>query len=227
MTTKTHHQSSGSNPPSQARQQSGGANGGTGGSASKLAQGLERGKDTLAELKEDMTDKMSTQLEAAKDTMREVSSDAGRALQSAGNALMTVAKENPLPLALTGVGITWLAVNLLTASSDETSQATSSKGSNKSSRKGNGISASSIQQMAKDNPLLAGAALFATGAANGMALPRTNLENTWLGQGRDQMITKVKKAARETMNKVETVAGAITSGSEGSSSNRGNASTTH
>ncbi len=59
----------------------------------------------------------------------------------------------------------------------------------------------SVEALIKEDPLLAGAAVFAAGAAIGMAIPRSG-KNAWFGKGREAVVHKVQDMAHDAFEKV-------------------------
>jgi len=66
---------------------------------------------------------------------------------------------------------------------------------------------SQYQQSLQENPLAVGAVSLALGAAVGMMLPSTRTENRWMGDARENLTQKAEEAARDTIEKVQEVAG--------------------
>lgn len=67
------------------------------------------------------------------------------------------------------------------------------------------------QQMLQDTPLAVGGIALALGAAVGLALPETPLERSLMGEARDTLVQRAQEAAQESMQKVGSVAQAVTS----------------
>ena len=63
-----------------------------------------------------------------------------------------------------------------------------------------------MRDMLRTNPMALGAAVLATGAAVGLALPTTRVEEEYMGEARDQVMDKAETLARDTMGKVKRVA---------------------
>lgn len=55
------------------------------------------------------------------------------------------------------------------------------------------------------NPLAVGAAVVAAGTIVGLALPNTQREDRWLGEGRDQVMSKAKDLAKDAIDKVDRI----------------------
>jgi ElaB/YqjD/DUF883 family membrane-anchored ribosome-binding protein len=66
---------------------------------------------------------------------------------------------------------------------------------------------SQYQQSLQENPLAVGAVSLALGAAVGMMLPSTRTENRWMGDTRENFTQMAEEAARNTIEKVQEVAG--------------------
>jgi hypothetical protein len=61
-----------------------------------------------------------------------------------------------------------------------------------------------------DAPLAVGAAALALGTAVGLAVPRTRMEDEWLGDARDTLLDKAQSVASQTLDKVGEVAERVT-----------------
>jgi len=69
--------------------------------------------------------------------------------------------------------------------------------------------ANRLQRMVRDNPILVGAGAMMLGAAFGMAVPETEIENEWMGEARDNMIESAQRAAQDAVSKVKDSAGSV------------------
>jgi len=61
----------------------------------------------------------------------------------------------------------------------------------------------SFQRLVKENPLAVGAAAVAVGAAVGLALPSTRLEQEYMGEASEKIVDKAQQVARDAMDKVK------------------------
>jgi len=57
-------------------------------------------------------------------------------------------------------------------------------------------------ELYRKNPLAVGAAVLAVGAAVGLAIPRTRLEDEWMGSASDSVATKAQELAHDAMGRV-------------------------
>jgi glutathione S-transferase len=64
----------------------------------------------------------------------------------------------------------------------------------------------SVEDMVREHPIAVGTALFATGAALGLAIPRSSLEDSWVGRERDQILSSAHRFAQGAAKKVESLA---------------------
>jgi len=64
----------------------------------------------------------------------------------------------------------------------------------------------SVEDTLRENPAVVGATAVAIGAVTAMVLPRTRIEDEWVGARRDQVIEKAQEAARGAVEKVESAA---------------------
>lgn len=61
----------------------------------------------------------------------------------------------------------------------------------------------------QENPLAVGAVAMALGAAVGLAIPSTQVENRWMGETRENLVQKAEETARDAVGKVQQVAGQV------------------
>jgi len=64
-----------------------------------------------------------------------------------------------------------------------------------------------LQYLMETNPLALGVVAVAAGAIIGLMLPRTQTEDHLMGETRDRLMDQAKNTAKETMHKVQNVAG--------------------
>ena len=64
----------------------------------------------------------------------------------------------------------------------------------------------SLQHLIHQNPLAVGAAAVAVGAAVGLSLPATRVEQEYMGEASEKLKDKAQQAARDAMDKVKSVA---------------------
>ncbi len=146
--------------------------------------------------------------------------------QGAAGQVVDKVKENPWPALLLGAGATWMIID---AARGERPRARS--GQNRRQR-GRGRSnegfasealsavadagrtvvdagrsvGGRVEQLVRDNPVAAGAAMLGVGVAVGLALPATTAENRLLGDARETVVRRAKEAARGTVRNVRDVA---------------------
>lgn len=77
----------------------------------------------------------------------------------------------------------------------------------------------SVEDVVREHPIAVGAALLATGAAIAMAIPRSALEDTWLGRERDQVVSSAQKLAQGAMQKAQTFAKQVSSSAANGTAN--------
>lgn len=63
-----------------------------------------------------------------------------------------------------------------------------------------------LMNLMKDEPLIAGALVFAAGAALGALLPRSSVENAYVGEHRDRLLSRADEIFREETAKLKAVA---------------------
>jgi len=74
----------------------------------------------------------------------------------------------------------------------------------------------SVEDVVREHPIAVGAALFATGAAIGLAIPRSAFEDNWVGRERDQLVSSAQRLAQGAAKKVESMAKEVAGASNGS-----------
>jgi hypothetical protein len=72
-------------------------------------------------------------------------------------------------------------------------------------KRGTAMSPKDLQSAVEDNPLAIGLAALAAGAAVGLMLPVTNVENQYLGETRDSMVSSAKEMAGQAAERVQDV----------------------
>ncbi len=215
--------------------------GGRGASRRIRAKVVERASDVkegvgeMAEsVKGELAEDWKSANERARDATQSVQKDAERlagkarrSLERAGSRVAGFVKDNPLPLAMLGAGLTWLAVDLIAGGGRaERSEAPRRGDGGAADRLGDatrrvkqstrkilhdvGARGERIERTLEDtireNPAAFGAGALALGAATGFVLPRTRLEDEWLGEQRDEVVQKAEQAARGAVDKVESAA---------------------
>jgi hypothetical protein len=149
--------------------------------------------------------------------------------------LMARIRSNPVPAALAGVGLGWLAFanqqtntrrrsnyeqDLAKAPSVDWRGGSSEPGL--AARTGDYASQTtdSVRRMAQrrqnqlrrmidENPLLVGAGALMLGAAFGLAVPETDTENEWMGDARDTVMTRARDMARDAAEQVQNTASGV------------------
>lgn len=68
---------------------------------------------------------------------------------------------------------------------------------------------SRVQRMVRNSPILVGAGALMLGAAFGMAVPETDVENEWMGEARDSVIDRAQQMAQDAATKIQDTAGSL------------------
>jgi hypothetical protein len=142
--------------------------------------------------------------------------------------LMARIRHNPIPAALAGVGLSWLAFSSSeprdrqyaagwgdasgaegSATQIESRTREYASDATESMRRMMRRRQSQFQHMVQDNPLLVGAGALMLGAAFGMAVPETETENELMGEARDNMVGRAREMARDAANQVQDAAGTV------------------
>jgi len=137
--------------------------------------------------------------------------------------VMARIRGNPIPAALAGVGIGWLAFAGGKSASGETRRWSSEPGGESAGERlerarGSMSSASGtmrqmmrrrrsqFQNMVQENPLLVGCGALLLGLAFGMAVPETETEKQWMGEARDTVVGRAREAARGAASQMQDAA---------------------
>jgi len=233
----------------------------------KVTDMAERAGDTASRMAERAGDTASRMVEQTR---------------RAAEGLPRPVRENPLPLALIGVGLAWLLIRTrssngrsdwdrdrnwsrdnrnddwydeyggtpgrssygraqeyseyseYSAFSDRTGQTGSSSESNVSERVGEMASDVSrrarslsrttqnrLEQTMRENPMALGIVALAAGALIGTMMPRTEMEDSYMGEARDNIVDSARQMAEE---KVQTLSDAVRDSGETGSNNAPNTS---
>jgi hypothetical protein len=143
-------------------------------------------------------------------------------------------RDNPIPAALCGIGLTWLATSesgrsrasISTGSWEESgdgrddssalSEATRHIGDKAQEyafetttavRRSTRRAQTQLQRMMHDNPLMVGAGALVVGAALGLSLPETERENEWMGETRDNLVNRAQDVARNAASTAQEATG--------------------
>lgn len=144
------------------------------------------------------------------------------------DGLMARIRHNPIPAALAGVGLSWLAFSSSEPRDRQYAagwgDASGAEGSatqiasrtreyasdtTESMRRMMRRRGSQFQHMVQDNPLLVGAGALMLGAAFGMAVPETQTENELMGEARDNVVGRARDMARDAASQVQNAAGSV------------------
>jgi hypothetical protein len=172
---------------------------------------------------------------ATTERVREMAESAGETAQQAVDytretaaRVAGTARQNPIPLALIGLGAAWW----LTARSKGTSPSFArdadageygrgyATAHDQRGRAGRSDTAESLrrvvtrrtnqlQRTIEQNPLLVGAGALMLGAAFGLAIPETEAENDWMGEARDNVVGRARDLARDATNQVQEAASTV------------------
>lgn len=148
----------------------------------------------------------------------------------AGSRVVAVVRDNPIPAAMVGIGLSWLMFGGRGRSSGGyTSQQQSGSHSgvravaDRAGEMGEQVAdrardvANTVRYDAREgarlashqfhaNPLAIGAAAVAIGVAAGLAIPQTRQEQELMGEARDRLVDRAKDVASEAKEKLQAVA---------------------
>jgi len=161
---------------------------------------------------------------AAADKVRELAGSAGETAQQAVDytrdaaaGVVTTARENPIPLALIGVGAAWW----LTARSRSSAPSFERHSGARDHAYGAGTPdaasvtravtrrTNQLQRAIEQNPLIVGAGALMLGAAFGLAIPETDVENDLMGETRDSVVGRARDLARDATHQVQEAASTV------------------
>lgn len=72
-----------------------------------------------------------------------------------------------------------------------------------------------IESTLRENPLALGAVAIAIGAAIGLSLPHTHVEDEWMGDTKERLLHQAEDMAGQAIHKAEEAVGQLTSGEKG------------
>jgi hypothetical protein len=157
----------------------------------------------------------------------DVAQNARDAAANAGSAALNVIREHPIPVAVAGLGVSWLlthrpnpahvsqnvtkvteardqiggAVGDAVTRAQDAAQQIGSQAATGANRAG-GL----LQQAIHDNPLAVGAAALALGAVVALAVPQTPQEHQVMGPARDRLVANAQDTAQSIAQKAQTAA---------------------
>jgi hypothetical protein len=137
---------------------------------------------------------------------------AGQVGDTTGDLLGTIWR-NPVPAALAGLSIAWLAMNGRNSNRGDhlihearNAMGERIEGAGEAVGDAAGQAQGQLQRMLYENPLVVGAAALAVGAAVGAAVPETRPEHRLMGPVRDNLMDRAQEVAQDTVDKVRQVA---------------------
>jgi ElaB/YqjD/DUF883 family membrane-anchored ribosome-binding protein len=74
-------------------------------------------------------------------------------------------------------------------------------------RQGARVASDRVKNTLQDNPMALGVAALAAGALVGLTLPKTRVENEYMGEARDRLVDQAKSVASDAVEKVQRVTG--------------------
>lgn len=77
-----------------------------------------------------------------------------------------------------------------------------------------------IEATMRQNPLALGAVAIAVGAAIGLALPHTHVEDEWMGETKERLIRRAEGVAGEAIHRAEDAVGQLTAGQQDKGSDK-------
>jgi hypothetical protein len=142
--------------------------------------------------------------------VRDVAGGVARGTQGAAGQVVGKVRENPWPALLIGAGATWMVIDATRGHGEDDAPR---RGRRRQGGAGHYVkqavstvadagrgAGGHLQQFARDNPLLAGAATLGIGMAVGMAIPESAKEAEVFGNAGRAIARKAKDAVRGTMD---------------------------
>jgi len=201
-------------------------------------------RDEMTLTVEEIGDRLDPQniIEGAKETVREATvgkvedmantagtmvTEAGDTVREAGSGLVDRITSNPIPAAMVGLGLGWLALSSRPASPDRSSIGGQQRAGMMADRVGRTMDDVSGQvgrvadelpyqvrstadqigseagRMFQSNPLAVGAIAVAVGTAVGLAMPATDMERRAIARPARQVMDRAEEAATEAIEGVE------------------------
>jgi ElaB/YqjD/DUF883 family membrane-anchored ribosome-binding protein len=200
----------------------------------EIRQEIQQIRDEMDHTLEAIQERISPQhlMDQAREAVREVTHGAAAdvaqnardAAANAGSAALNVIREHPIPVAMAGLGVSWLlthrpnpahvsqnvtetrdqiggAVGDAVTRAQDAAQQIGSQAATRANRAG-GL----LQQAIHDNPLAVGAAALALGAVVALAVPQTPQEHQVMGPARDRLVANAQDAAQSIAQKAQTAA---------------------
>jgi Protein of unknown function (DUF3618) len=200
----------------------------------EIRQEIQQIRDEMDRTIEAIQERISPQhlMDQAREAVREVTHGATvdvaqnvrDAAANSGSAALNVIREHPIPVAVAGLGVSWLlthrphpahvsqnvteardqiggAVGDAVTLAQDAAQQIGSQAATRANRAG-GL----LQQAIHDNPLAVGTAALALGAVVALAVPQTPQEHQLMGPARDRFVANAQDAAQSVVQKAQTTA---------------------
>jgi hypothetical protein len=242
---------------------------------------MDQVKDTVREATigkvEKVMERVNDTISNVTEPAMEVMGRAGEKLKETGSVVTNTVRQNPIPLALIGLGLGMFIVNRVRSADDRTMRSRTYEpdyepgygmstpqyrgmGRQYGTRSGEYAGASrqygmsnrstlgqmretanefahgtaekvshlshqakegalragrGFQRMLNENPLAVGATAVAVGAAVGLVLPTTRIEQEYMGEASERMVDKAQQVARDAMDKVKNATQGDAGGGQG------------
>ena len=195
---------------------------------------IERTRTDMSETVDAIQNKLSPQ-----NLKEQAKEQATGTAKGAGSTIMQTIRENPLPAALTGIGLGWLFMSARKQSASgpsggqSVSQAQERAGQvanqaqDRMSQLGSQAQGQAqrakggFQRMLQENPLAVGALAVGAGAAVGLAIPQTAKEHEAMGEARDTLVERAQEKAQDAQQRVQRVAEEAQSAAKEEAENQG------
>jgi hypothetical protein len=111
--------------------------------------------------------------------------DARDTVTDATKSVLETIKANPVPAALVSLGLGWLIM--------------SGRSSSQAARHAVHRVSEAVGE-ARENPLALGALAIAIGAAIGLSLPHTHVEDEWMGEAKERLLRRAEGVTKNGTN---------------------------
>ena len=206
---------------------------------------IERTRTDMSETVDTIQNKLSPR--NLKEQAKEQAKDTAR---GTGSTIMETIRDNPLPAALTGIGLGWLFVSARKQSASgpsagqtvsqtqsraqetanqaqDTAGRVASQAQERMSQLGSRAQGQAqrakggLQRMLQENPLAVGALAVGAGAAVGLVVPQTGKEHEAMGEARDTLVEKAQEKAQDAQQRAQRVAEEVQSAAREEAANQG------
>jgi len=114
-------------------------------------------------------------------------------------------RDHPVPIALVGLGLGWLAVDSGTTRTGGNGVTDKVSGMKESTQAADARTRAGFQGLLTESPLTVGSIVFGLGLASGLALPTSDLEDRQMGEMSDRVKSKARKVGSDVAHRAADV----------------------